>query len=172
MRRQISQPPQDATEDKGLNVGTSAQKAIKTGMQSPFQKKTQLVERLLRARPHICARPWQKATIESDSSKVEVVGKKTSASSKKNRPVFNAAVAACVYPSAARRALSLTVDRFPVRSVFSSSQTRIHPDLKCASFVRVEGKKTADDARFSPTAQPTCRPSCSNTPEKQLQNVK
>lgn len=39
MRRQISQPPQDATEDKGLNVGTSAQKAIKTGMQSPFQKK-------------------------------------------------------------------------------------------------------------------------------------
>lgn len=32
MRRQISQPPQDATEDKGLNVGTSAQKAIKTGM--------------------------------------------------------------------------------------------------------------------------------------------
>lgn len=34
------------------------------------------MERLLGARPHICARPWQKTTIESDSSKVEVVGKK------------------------------------------------------------------------------------------------
>lgn len=32
MRRQISQPPQDATKDQGLTVGTSKQKAIKTEM--------------------------------------------------------------------------------------------------------------------------------------------
>lgn len=37
--------------------------------------KTQFVERLVQARSHICARPLQKTTIESDSSKVEVVGK-------------------------------------------------------------------------------------------------
>ena len=32
--------------------------------------------------------------------------------------------------------------------------------------------RKTDDARFSPTARPTCPPSCSNTPEKQLRNVK
>lgn len=36
----------------------------------------QFVGRLVQARSRICARPLQKTTIESDSSKVEVVGEK------------------------------------------------------------------------------------------------
>lgn len=122
--------------------------------------------RLIKVRSHICARALQKTTIESDSSKVEVVGK--------NFCFFqisislNAVVEMYVYPPTASCALSLTVDAF--KRFFSSIQRHIDPVSMYTGFLRK--KKTADDARFSPTAQPTCPPSCSNTPEKQLQNVK
>lgn len=86
MRQQIRQPPWDATEDKGLKMLVHPQqKAIKTQLQCLLEKQ-EFDWRLVQARSHIRANPLQKTTNESDSSKVEVVGKKTSASSK-FRPV-------------------------------------------------------------------------------------
>lgn len=83
--------------------------------------KTLLAERLVRPRSHFCARPLQKTTIESDSSKVEVVGK--------NFCFFqisislNTGVATYVYPPAAFPALSFTVDYFPSNLPFSQFKT-------------------------------------------------
>ncbi len=67
----------------------------------------------------------------------------------------------------------------PVRFHWLSTVSRpngfisLFHDIQTAfSSVSFQGEKTADDAWFSPTAWPTCPPSCSNTPEKRLQNVK
>lgn len=102
--------------------------------------------RLIKVRSHICARALQKTTIESDSSKVEVVGK--------NFCFFqisislNTVVEMYVYPPTASCALSLTVDAF--KRFFSSIQRHIDPVSMYTGFLRK--KNTADDARFSPTA--------------------
>lgn len=71
--------------------------------------------RLVQARPHICARPLEKTTIESDSSKVEVVGKKLLLLPNFDEFKHGVVRAFNGSPSAAARALSLSVDCFPSR---------------------------------------------------------
>lgn len=101
--------------------------------------KTQFVEGLVQARSHICARPLQKTTIESDSSKVEVVGK--------NFCFFqisislNTVVATYVCPPAASCALSLTVDCFPYKRLFFSIQRHINPVLMYVSFLKKNSRR-------------------------------
>lgn len=104
--------------------------------------KTQFVERLVQARSHICARPLQKTTIESDSSKVEVVGK--------NFCFFqisislNTVVATYVCPPAASCALSLTVDCFPYKRLFFSIQRHINPVLMYVTFLKKKQQTMPD----------------------------
>lgn len=129
-------------------------------------KKAQFVGKLVLCRSHIYARPLQKMTNQSDSSKVEVVGKKKLLL----LPNFDECKDGVVTtfkgsPSVALRALSLSLDCLPVRTALSLRWNTDRLGLMCVTFQ----KTIADDARFSPTVSPICPPSCSNTPEKILQ---
>lgn len=66
-------------------------------------------------------------------------------------------------PSAASRALSMVVDCFPPNCFIPRFED---VEIRFWYVLVIGKKKTADDARFSPTAWPTCPPSCSNNPEE------
>lgn len=164
MRRQISQPPQDATEDKGLNVGTSKQRQLKLKCNVHF-KNTVCGKVSPGPFPYLCQAPaendnriWQ---LKSRSGGKKLLLLPNFDQFKHSR---------CNVRLSYRCILCTVIDcrLFPVQTPFFSIQRHINPVLMYVGFL----KKTADDARFSSTAQPTCPPSCSNTPEKQLQNVK
>lgn len=97
-------------------------------------------------------------------------GGKTSASSKIRCVLTQRLQRASFPPLRAVHRHWLSTDSSPVKASFPEARDASFPDPAWDSFWG--RKKTADDARFSPTAQPTCPPSCSNNPEKQLQNVK
>lgn len=123
----------------------------------------------VQARSHICARPLQKATNDSDSSKEEVVGKKLLLLP--NFDKFKHGVVTRFHgsPPAAVRTMSLTVDCPSSNPPYLSHRSHTNWILMYFSY---RGEKTADGARFSPTARPTCPPSCFKHPGEATSNVK
>lgn len=90
----------------------------------------------------------QKTANESDSSKVEVVGKKLLLLPNFDQSKHGLVTAFNGSPSAAPRALSLAVGCFPSKLLYLSDRR-----LRNRVLVYVSSrKKTADGARFSPTA--------------------
>lgn len=121
--------------------------------------------------PYLCQAPaendnriWQ---LKSRSGGAK---KKTSASSKIRSVLTQRLQRASVPPLRVVHRHWLSTDSSAFKASFPGARDVLFLHPACDRFCG--RKKTADDARFSPTAQPTCPPSCSNNPEKQLQNVK
>lgn len=107
-------------------------------------KKAQFVGKLVLCRSHIYARPLQKMTNQSDSSKVEVVGKKNFCFFQISMSVKTESLKRLKAVHPLLCALSLSLDCLPVRIALSLRWNTDRSGLICVTFQ----KTIADDADF------------------------
>lgn len=140
MRRQISQPPQDATEDKGLNVGTSKQRQLKLKCNVHF-KNTVCGKVSPGPFPYLCQAPaendnriWQ---LKSRSGGKKLLLLPNFDQFKHSR---------CNVRLSSRCILCTVIDcrLFPYKRLFFSIQRHINPVLMYVSFLKKKQQTMPD----------------------------